>query len=273
MFNTTTIPTIAETSNVSTFLNVSMILSLSILVGGAFMELFLYRLREKQRLEESDISDEEASDEEEDYCTRYYEEFQALATRVLTDDELLNLNTKIVREYVAEKVEVILTYDKNTETFWYYTDKLKDVSYDMLETVARKFAIENDCKAICLASTEAQSEAEEAPSEAAPSEAAPSEAATSPEGTGTSEAATSPEGTGTSEAAPASVFAKFKSYNTGFKGAPPNFTSVVKVVEQMNHFRYKGKLSDYDATTKKKIEEPTLDYQAFKKLSEENKTL
>ena len=256
MFNTTTIPTIAETSNVTTFLNVSMILSLSILVGGAFMELFLYRLREKQRLEESDISDEEASDEEEDYCTRYYEEFQALATRVLTDDELLNLNTKIVREYVAEKVEVILTYDKNTETFWYYTDKLKDVSYDMLETVARKFAIENDCKAICLAS---EAEAEEA-SEA---EEAQSEAATSPE---VSEAAPS-------EAAPASVFAKFKSYNTGFKGAPPNFTSVVKVVEQMNHFRYKGKLSDYDATTKKKIEEPTLDYQAFKKLSEENKTL
>jgi DNA repair exonuclease SbcCD nuclease subunit len=233
-----------------------MILSLSILVGGAFMELFLYRLREKQRLEESDISDEEASDEEEDYCTRYYEEFQALATRVLTDDELLNLNTKIVREYVAEKVEVILTYDKNTETFWYYTDKLKDVSYDMLETVARKFAIENDCKAICLASTEAQSEAEEAQSEA---EEAQSEAA--------------PASTEVSEAAPASVFAKFKSYNTGFKGAPPNFTSVVKVVEQMNHFRYKGKLSDYDATTKKKIEEPTLDYQAFKKLSEENKTL
>jgi hypothetical protein len=254
MFNTTTIPTIAETSNVSTFLNVSMILSLSILVGGAFMELFLYRLREKQRLEESDISDEEASDEEEDYCTRYYEEFQALATRVLTEDELLNLNTKIVREYVAEKVEVILTYDKNTETFWYYTDKLKDVSYDMLETVARKFAIENDCKAICLASTEAQSEAEASEAEEAQSEAAPA----------------SPE---VSEAAPASVFAKFKSYNTGFKGAPPNFTSVVKVVEQMNHFRYKGKLSDYDATTKKKIEEPTLDYQAFKKLSEENKTL
>lgn len=249
MFNTTTIPTIAETSNVSTFLNVSMILSLSILVGGAFMELFLYRLREKQRLEESDISDEEASDEEEDYCTRYYEEFQALATRVLTDDELLNLNTKIVREYVAEKVEVILTYDKNTETFWYYTDKLKDVSYDMLETVARKFAIENDCKAICLASEAEAEEASEA--EAAPSEAAPA----------------------STEAAPASVFAKFKSYNTGFKGAPPNFTSVVKVVEQMNHFRYKGKLSDYDATTKKKIEEPTLDYQAFKKLSEENKTL
>ena len=250
MFNTTTIPTIAETSNVSAFLHVSMILSLSILVGGAFMELFLYRIREKHRLEESDS--EEASDEE-DYCTSYYEEFQALATRVLTDDELLNLNTKIVREYVAEKVEVILTYDKNTETFWYYTDKLKDVSYEMLETVARKFAIENDCKAICLAGeAEATTEACEA--------AAPCEAAA------TTEAATT-------EAAPASVFAKFKSYNTGGKGAPPNFTSVVKVVEQMNHFRYKGKLCDYAEATKKKIEEPTLDYQAFKKLSEENKTL
>jgi hypothetical protein len=256
MFNTTTIPTSGETNSVSAFLHVSMILSLSILVGGAFMELFLYRLREKQRLEESDS--EEESDEE-DYCTSYYEEFQALATRVLTDDELLNLNTKIVREYVAEKVEVILTYDKSTETFWYYTDKLKDVSYEMLETVARKFAIENDCKAICLAG-----------------EAEAGEAATSPEAceaAAPSEAETQSEAAATTEAAPASVFAKFKSYNTGGKGAPPNFTSVVKVVEQMNHFRYKGKLCDYAEATKKKIEEPTLDYQAFKKLSEENKTL
>ncbi len=245
MLNTTTIPTSESDTSI---LNVFYILSLGALLGASIIELFLFQLREKERdFVEADEDTEE--DTEEDYCNNYKDEFAALSLRKLNEEELKQLNTKIVREQVAEKVEVIMTFDKDTDTFWYYTDKLKDVSYPILETVARKFAIENDCKIICLQEpTETHIETPiEAPIEA-PTEAPIEEPIEAP------------------TKAP-SVFAKFKSYNAG-KGSAPNFTSVVKVVEQMNHFRYRGKLLDYEERQTPKGDEPTLDYASYKKLLE-----
>ncbi len=210
----------------------------------------MYRLREKERLYESEDEEEEEEDQddtEENYTDRYYEEFETLAMRELTTEELLDLNKKIVREQIAENVEVILTFDKETETFWYYTNQLKDVSYDILETVARKFAIEHDCKQICW---QAAQEEESKPEESKQKEHKQEEPPMKEEPVGKP-----------------SVFAKFKNYNTGGKGSTPNFTSVVKVVEQMNHFRYRGKLIDYEETQKglNKKEEPILDYASYKK--------
>ena len=211
---------------------------MGMILGGSMIELFLYRLREKERYDDSDSEDEE-EDTEEKYTDRYYEEFDALEMCELTTSELLNLSTKIVREQVAENVEVILTYDKVSETFWYYTDQLKEVSYDILETVARKYAIEYDCKQICLQAQEEVQAIERLKAQEEP-------------------------------VGKSSVFAKFKNYNTGGKGSTPNFTSVIKVVEQMNHFRYRGKLIDYEESQKElnKKEEPTLDYASYKKTLE-----
>ena len=71
---------------------------------------------------------------------------------------------------------------------------------------------------------------------------------------------------------PVSVFAQFKKYNTGGKGSVPNFKAVIDVVEQTNHFRFKGKLYDYEEIQKRNeaernVTEPTknLDYAAYKK--------
>jgi DNA-binding TFAR19-related protein (PDSD5 family) len=252
MINTTTIPT--QLNNTS-YICIFGILTTGFLIGASMMELFLFKIREKQR-EAADDSSEEEEEPRNSYCDKYTDEFEALSTRVLTEEELQNLNTKIVREQVAEKVEVLLTFDKETDTFWYYTDQLKEVSYDILETVARKFAIDYDCKMICL---EPVQEGQSA-SEAAASEAVASEAVAS-----ASEAAAV-----AANAAAPSVFAKFKKYNTGGKGAASNFTAAVKVVEQRNHFRYRGKIVDYEESLKKeeKKEEPTLDYASYKKLLE-----
>jgi len=247
MLNTTTIPSQVNNNVSGGFVNICCILSTSAILGLFMMEIFLYKLREKNR--QSDVNEssdeEEEEDETESYCHKYEDVFEALSVRDISKEELLQLNTKIVREEVAPNVEVILTFDKVTETFWYYTDKLKDVSYDILETVAQKFAIEYDCKAIYLqtnvtASGEGPAQAQE----------------------------------GTEAPVKASVFAKFKNYNTGGKGSAPNFTSVLQVTEQMNHFRYRGKLSDYEATrhSEEKIKnnatEPQLDYASYKKLLE-----
>ncbi len=245
-YNTTTIPTNNNDSIFSIF-SIFSILSLGAIVGASVIELFLYQLREKEEAYVDDSSEEEEEEEEEDYCDKYKEEFAALTKHKLSDEALIELNKKIVREKVSEKVEVIMTYDKTTETFWYYTDQLKEVSYPILETVARKFAIENDCKNICL-QAEQQEQAEDGVEGAEPQDKVQVEI---------------------QEHIP-SVFAKFKSYNAG-KGSVANFTSVVKVIDQMNHFRYRGKIVDYEERSKEKVEEPKLDYASYKKLLEEKK--
>ena len=246
MINTTTIPTQIYTSSLNAFFNITAVLSMAMLISVSMMELFLYRIREKER---DELSGSESESEEEEtavtdkYTDKYCEEFAALALRELSDEDLTNLITKVVREQVVEKVEVIMTFDKSTNTFWYYTDNLKDVSYDILETVARKYAIEHDCKKICLTVAEdipiivPVDEEEQKKEEIAPSP---------------------------------SVFAKFKNYNTGTKGSMPNYVPSVKVIEQMNHFRYRGKLYEYEEAQKtgERKEEPILDYTSYKKLLE-----
>jgi hypothetical protein len=250
MINTTTIPT--QLNNTS-YICIFGILTTGLLIGASMMELFLYKIREKQR-EAADDSSEEEEEPRNSYCDKYTDEFEALSTRVLTEEELQNLNTKIVREQVAEKVEVLLTFDKDTDTFWYYTDHLKEVSYDILETVARKFAIDYDCKMICLEPVTPDQEVVASEAAVASASASASEASA----------------VAVANAAAPSVFAKFKKYNTGGKGAASNFTASVKVVEQRNHFRYRGKIVDYEESLKKeeKKEEPTLDYASYKKLLE-----
>ena len=156
--------------------------------------------------------------------------------RELSATELKELNQKFVREQVAEKVEVIMTFDKATDTFVYYTDQLKEVSYAILETVAQKFVIEYDCKVVLQDAVGKIEEEEEETQPVAPS---------------------------------SSVFAKFKNYNAG-KGTVPNYATDAKIVEQKNHFRYRGKIYEYENTQKPREnkEELLLDYSTYKNLLE-----
>jgi len=255
-YNTTTIPT----NNNDSFFSIFYILSLGAVVGFSVIELFLCRLRDKEQTYVDDSSEEE---EEEDYCDKYKEEFAALTKHKLSDEELIQLNKKIVREKVSEKVEVIMTYDKRTETFCYYTDQLKEVSYPILETVARKFAIENNCKNICL-------QAEQQQAEDGVEGAEPLAEPLAEDGVEGAEPLAEPLDKVQIQEHMPSVFAKFKDYNAG-KGSVANFTSVAKVIDQMNHFRYRGKIVDYEERSKEKVEEPKLDYASYKKLLEEKK--
>jgi hypothetical protein len=187
------------------------------------------------------VEEEEAEVEEERYSDKYVNEFESLSRRNLTKDEMSLLNTKFVQETMADDNVVIMTYDSEIECFCYYTDKLKDVSYDMLETIARKFVIEYDCKFVCV-DIKAAPEIED----------------------------------DKIDTQPKSVFAKFKKYNSGAKGGTPNFNTQLKIVEQSNHFRFKGKLCDYEeeqmTKMKKMNNNPVLDYANYKILLHEKKT-
>jgi hypothetical protein len=55
---------------------------------------------------------------------------------------------------VEEKTEkhglIKIMYNIEKNQFFYYTDKIKSVPYSILDVVARKYVIENDCKCIFI---------------------------------------------------------------------------------------------------------------------------
>ncbi len=90
------------------------------------------------------------------YLEQYAKEFNALEARVLSASELSALKFKNVKEEVVvdddEEVKkaIIMTYNSETESFWYYTDSVTKISYTMLDMVARAFAIAYNCKTIYI---------------------------------------------------------------------------------------------------------------------------
>ena len=257
-YNTTTIPTTMHTFTEANFfisMISGMVATLPFWLGIGFM---LYKHQEDKNI--SDDSDEEDDEEKEE---KYMEEFKALVDVEINFSELKN---KMVRETIDREIvnsadeniksfDVILSYDKETETFWYYTDILKEVSYDILETVARKFVIEHNCKRLYVQKAEEKDESDQVNEE--------------------------DKFENVCEGAeplvqPPSIFAKFKKYNNGTRGIGglPNFSK--EVVEQNNHFRYKGKLYNYEESLKKKAGEEKninteLDYAAYKLLMQAKK--
>jgi hypothetical protein len=266
-YNTTTIPTTMY-NTIHTFTEANFFISmisgmvaiLPFWIGIGFM---LYNHQADKNI--SDDSEDGDGEDEEEKEEKYMEEFKALADFEINFSELKN---KMVRETIDREIvnstdeniksfDIILTYDKETETFWYYTDILKEVSYDILETVARKFAIEHNCKRLYVQKAEEKEESDEADKIENGGEACEAGGAEPP-------------------VEPPSVFAKFKKYNNGTRGIGglPIFNK--EIVEPTNHFRYKGKLYNYEEVLKKKAGEekninPELDYAAYKLLMQAKK--
>lgn len=245
MINTTTIPT---QMNEFTWTDMFTSYSTWFIFSMGIIEIVMHYVCKNNGAYDED-------DEEEKYTDKYVDEFKALTRRELTKEEMSLLKTKFMRETMPDDNVVIMTYDNDLECFCYYTDHLKDVNYDMLETIARKYAIEYDCKFICVEAADEDEDDADAESDEPADDADAAEPVVA-------------------EVEPKSVFAKFKKYNTGGKGAAPNFNPPVKVIEQSNHFRFKGKLCDYEEYKEqedkgqKSKNEPVLDYANYKNLLE-----
>jgi hypothetical protein len=272
-YNTTTIPTTILTAMETTFFSLNCLAGLLAIIPvwlGLSSALYWHYA-------ECEQDDAEAAEQNEIINAKYWEELKALPDRVLSDQDLTNLQTKIVRETIEstdpelQNFDLLLTYHKESEAFWYFTDHLKEISYQTLESVARKFVIEYQCKRIYLQASEAgaseagASEAQEEPPEGGVGVLPPNE----------------PSEGGVGVLPPVrSVFAKFKKYNTGTTGgggSVANYSNDLSLTtEQMNHFRYKGKLYQYEELLKQKMAEaknitPLLDYAAYKLLMQAKK--
>ena len=249
-YNTTTIPTeyIDTTPSILSALGFGLFFTLTFC---KFIMEELFDDYEKDENEESSEEEDDDEDNNEAVIDTSITDFSNLLDRELNEEELQQLQFKIVRETTAIG-DIVMTYHKETESFWYYANNLKDVNYSMLETVARKFAIANDCKRIYIqTAAEEEEHKQEEQEEHKQAEEEHKQAL---------------------HIDTKNVFAKFKKYNSGGKGSNPNFKAIVKVIEQANHFRYKGKLNAYDFLLKERNEKekakasPILDYAAYRDL-------
>ena len=158
---------------------------------------------------------QDAREESEDYERSYYSEFEGLEEKDHGEDFLKGLENQWTIENTPYG-EVIMSYKADHEAFWYYAER-RNVPYRTLDAVARRFAIDNDCKSVCVNYKEEFEKGKDAVKEA-------------------NRRPTPREGSHRSDKK--KPFATFKSYNMK-KGK--NQAKKYIITENANRFTYKGK--------------------------------
>ena len=243
----------------SDFLFVGLNIGLGVLLAAMFVasNVYLPMIEKGGGSDDESVSEDEDEDEdvEEIYEEKYDEEYEKLEESELVEDELKELKNNSLIE-TTPMGDVLMFYDQDYEYFKYYSDK-KEVSYKILETVAKKYVITNDCKQIYTdMNDEIMRQQEKNKGEAE-----------------TSEAETSESETG--EANEVSVFATLKTYNV--KGNKGNDSQNVYIKEKINIYKYGGRIEEY-ALIKNSAKDKVLrlDFASFKRMisgENENKKL
>jgi hypothetical protein len=197
------------------------------------------------------------------YGIKYAKEFNALEPRVLSTSDLSALKFKNVKEEVVvdeeegTKKEIIMTYNSQTESFWYYTDSVTKISYTMLEMVARSFVVAYNCKAIYIGtpvSSEEDLTDEEGLTDDEEEDLTDDEEVLTDEEFSQKDLIQEQEEIVPSQ--PKSIFARFKTYNNidekpvsssaaNTNAANSNAANANSNAEvKKNQFKYKGKIAD-----------------------------
>ena len=82
------------------------------------------------------------------YDKSFYEELEALENIDLTKKDM----EQLVFSHILEDTpfgEIKMCYSCDTETFWYYS-KNKNIPYQTLDAVARRYAVKYNCSQICI---------------------------------------------------------------------------------------------------------------------------
>jgi hypothetical protein len=184
-----------------------------------------------------------------EYENKYYQEFEDLNEVDLTNLDFETFKDKYCIEDTPFGI-VHLTWNTDTETFFYYSDN-KNIPYRVLDTVARKFSIDNNCKQICVNYKAEFYKAKEK----------------------LIQTKQNMEKEKKNETKDNSVFANFKSYNTVSNHNHNNNTTKI-VPAKANRFTYKGKLDQllYTAPELRNHEKTKLTFHEFKNLSNKIKS-
>lgn len=128
-----------------------------IMVSAAIVSYFVYNktvkcvpLKDNKEDEEEEYKRQarETREKKAAYGQKWFDELDELEDRKLTEEELVELKNKTISLDTPEG-EVLMYYNQDTESFWYYSDN-KNVSNRTLDAVARKYTITHNCKQVCV---------------------------------------------------------------------------------------------------------------------------
>jgi hypothetical protein len=184
------------------------------------------------------IKEEKKEKQIEPYENKYYDKFNTLHVFELEEEYVKGLKNNIIVENTP-KGNIIMYYDFEKESFVYYCDT-KDINYLYLETVARKYAINNNCKKLVV---DIKKELENAKKE-------------------TPKTKQVPVSKNTSE-----VFASFKGYNRKGTGGSKTIKNKFILCQNANRYTYNGKIKDYNILQTNKYttikDEPNFTFNEF----------
>jgi hypothetical protein len=212
----------------------------------------------KEDGEEDGEEDEDEESEEED--DEPYEE----------NEDLVSLKDNFIEEKSPRGI-IYMAYDNSIDSYIYYS-KTKDIPYKYLETVARKYVIDNKCLNIYVDYKEEyiqglnkykqrlQERKELLENKIKQQEQKQDE--------------------DNVENKKKNIFANFKSYNKQDKSTKNNTDTTTKeyiLTENSNHYKYKGNLDDYEKILKEKASQESvlkeyeqIDFKAYKNIIKKN---
>ena len=82
------------------------------------------------------------------YGQSFFSELEELEDKELSKNEVAQLSNKTIEEETPEG-DVLMLYSDASETYWYYSDN-KNISNRTLDAVARRYAVKYDCKKLCV---------------------------------------------------------------------------------------------------------------------------
>ena len=187
-------------------------------------------------------------DEEDYYETKYYDAFKELKNTKLSDVEMNNLKELYLLENTPDG-DVIINYNNDVESFNYWCDN-KNIKYMVLNSVVHKYAIEYNCKSVCI---DYKSEYNKALKEMYDIEKR------------IDKSEDNSEDKSEDKSEEKNVFVKFKNYKTNVSDNKPKYL----LTKYSNRFSYKGTIEEYYKLVNEKNklkEKKNISYSDFKKI-------
>ena len=233
-----------------------------LVLGYIYVGLFIYDCVDES---EDSMSDEEKQYRDDfNYINLYYDEFDEMEKIELKKNAIDELRNLYVHEETS-RGKVTMTYNSDTESFWYWTDN-KNMNYRILDTVARKFSLDYNCKQICVSYKDELNNAYNKIEEEKKNKI---KALEELENTG--------ENTG--ENKKVNVYAKFKSYNVKSSNNASEENTIDKkkyvLADKANRFSYKGDIDCFEKSQNKEKEnsneaeggsQSKMDFATFKRM-------
>tara|TARA_Y100000591_G_C21838319_1_gene703998 strand:+ start:357 stop:1160 length:804 start_codon:yes stop_codon:yes gene_type:complete len=130
-----------------------LICSTGFALGFVVTALLVHDKEPKDLLDDSDSEKKEEEEKEEEdesesvkYCKKYWEGYEKLLERELSDDDISSIEKCSIIDNLPFYGGIHMQYNKEYDGFHYYNNRGANIPYKMLSTVARKFVITFDCK-------------------------------------------------------------------------------------------------------------------------------